>query len=121
MARQANATRACSSLAWGGQTGVLPCRSRRGVLARPDGKPGREPEVGVLGGMVGAIQGVWRDVGLREIGYRIAARFEQQEDVLAIGDPDSAEAHPHAPAQRLDVQQSLGQRFGYEEPADCCR
>ena len=75
----------------------------------------------MLGGMVGAFQGVWRDVGLREVGHRIAARFEEQEDVLAIGDPGSAEAHAHAPAQRLGVQQSLGQRFGHEEPADCSR
>jgi hypothetical protein len=59
---------------------------------------------------------VWRNVGLR-----IAARFEEQEDVLAIGDPYSSEAHPHAAAQLLDVQQSLGQRFGHEEPADCPR
>src|SRR6516162_7015287 len=49
------------------------------------------------------------------------ARLEEQEDVLAIGDPDPAEAHAHAPAQPLDVQQSLGQRLGHKEPADCSR
>ena len=38
----------------GGQSGVLPRPSRRDVLAGPDVVPGREPEIGVLGGMVGA-------------------------------------------------------------------
>src|ERR1700759_398232 len=71
--------------------------------------------------MVGAFQDVWRDVGLREVGYRIAARFEEQKDAFAIGDPASAEADAQAPAQWFDVQQSLGQRFGHEEPADCSR
>jgi hypothetical protein len=78
---------------------MLPRPSRRDVLlARPDAVPGREPEIGVLSGMVGAFQGVWRNVALREVGYRIAARFEEQEDVLAIGDPGSPEEHAHAPA-----------------------
>jgi hypothetical protein len=54
--------------------------------------------------MLGAFQDVWRNVGLREIGSWIAARFEEQEHVLAIGDPDSPEVRAHAPAQRLDVQ-----------------
>jgi len=31
------------------------------------------------------------------------ARLEEQEDILAIGDPDPPEAHAHAPAQPLDV------------------
>src|SRR5262249_16993580 len=104
-----------------GQTRVLPRPSRRDVLARPDRIPGREPEVGVPGGMVGAFQRVQRDLGLREIRDRVAARFEEQEDLLAIGDPGSPEAHAHAPTQRLDVQQSLGQRFGHEKPADRSR
>jgi hypothetical protein len=71
--------------------------------------------------MLGAFQDVLRNVDFREVGYRIAARFEEQEDVLAIGDPSSSEAHAHAPAQPLDVQQSFGKRFGHEEPADCSR
>ena len=77
---------------------MLPRPSRRALLARPDGVPGREPEVGVLGGMVGAFQSAWRDVGFLEVGHRIAAGFEEQEDVFAIGDPVSAEAYAHAPA-----------------------
>jgi len=110
MARQANATRACSSFAWAGRLGVLPRPSRHDVLlARPDTVPGREPEIGVLRGILGAFQDAWRNVRLREVGYRIAARFEEEEDMLAIGDPDSPEAHAHAPAQRLDVQQCFGQ------------
>ena len=71
--------------------------------------------------MLGAFQDVSRNVRLREVGYRIAARLEEQQDVLAIGNPDSSEAHAHAPTQRLDIQQFLGQRFGHEEPADCSR
>ena len=74
------------------------------MLARPDGVPGREPEIGVLGGVVGAFQSMWGDVGLRKVGNWIAARFEEEDDVLAIGDPGSAEAHAHAPVQRLGVQ-----------------
>jgi len=106
----------------GGQVGVLPRPARRDVLlVRADAVPGREPEIGVLGGMLGAFQGVWRNIDLRKVGYRIAAWFEEQEDMLTIGDPDSPEAHAHAPAQRLDVQQSFGQRFGHEKPADCSR
>jgi hypothetical protein len=76
--------------------------------------------VGVVpAGVLGALLGVWRDVALQEVSDRIAAGFEEQEGVLAIGDPDSAEAHAHAPTQRLSVQQSLGQRFWHEEPANC--
>jgi hypothetical protein len=62
-----------------------------------------------------------RYVGLRKVGYWIAARFEQQENILAFGDPTASEAHAHAPAQWLDVQQFLWQRFGYKKPADCSR
>jgi hypothetical protein len=35
----------------------------------------------------------------------------EQNDVLAAGDPDSAEAHPPPPPQRLGVQQSIGHRI----------
>jgi hypothetical protein len=76
---------------------VLPRSSRRAVLARPDGVPGREPEVVMSGRVLGALQRVWRDVCLREVGYRIAARLEEHQDVLAIGNPGSAEAYAHAP------------------------
>jgi hypothetical protein len=103
----------------GGQASVLPRPSRCDVLlVRPDTVPGRGTEIGVLSGMFGAFQNMRRNVGLREIGHRIAARFEEQEDMLAIGDPDSSEAHAHAPAQRLDEHQLFGQRFRDEESAD---
>jgi hypothetical protein len=52
---------------------------------------------------------------------RIAARFEEQDDLLAVGDPGSAEPHAHPSAQRLDVQQSLRQRFGHKESANRSR
>src|SRR5271166_3911874 len=55
----------------------------------------------------GALESVWRNVGLREIGHRIMARLEEQKDVLAIGDPVSPETHAHPPTQRLNVQQPL--------------
>jgi hypothetical protein len=70
--------------------------------------------------MLGAFQDVW-NVGLREVGYRIAARFEEQDDILAISEPDSPEAHAHAPAQPPDEQQPFRQRFRDEETADCSR
>jgi hypothetical protein len=60
-------------------------------------------------------------VGLREIRDRIAARFEEQDDLLTVGDPGSAEPHAHLSAQRLDVQQPLRQRFGQKESADRSR
>jgi hypothetical protein len=103
----------------GGQTGVLPGASRRDVpLVRSDAIPGRESEIGVLGRMLGAFQDIRSNVGFRKVGDRIAARLEQQKNILALGDPTFSEAHAHAPAQSLDVQKLLGQRFGYDELAD---
>jgi hypothetical protein len=57
-------------------------------------------------------------MGLREVGHGISPRLEEQEDVLAVGDPPPAEAHAPAPAQALDVEQPLGERIGHQEPAD---
>src|SRR5438876_9944444 len=75
----------------GGQAGVLPRSSLRGVLlACADAVPGREPEIGMLSGMVGAFEGAWRHVGLREVRYWIAVGFVEQDDVLAIGNPDTS-------------------------------
>jgi hypothetical protein len=42
----------------------------------------------------------------------------EQNDVLAVGDPGSAEAHPHAPPQRLGVEQSIRHRIWNEEAAN---
>jgi hypothetical protein len=56
----------------------------------------------MLGGMFGAFQDVCRKIGLWEVGYRIAVGFKEQDDVLAIGDPESPKAHAHSPAQGLD-------------------
>src|SRR5262249_59437088 len=106
----------------GGKADVLPRPSWCDVLlVGPDAVPGGEPEFGVLGGMLGAFKYARGNIGLREVGDRIEARLEEQEDILAIGNPDPPEAHAHAPTQPLDVQQSLGQRFGHKEPADCSR
>src|SRR5207249_197520 len=84
-----------------GQLNVLPRSSRSTLLVCPDGVPGCESEVGVPSGMLTALQAVWRDVALRKIGHRIVAGFEEQEHVLAIGDPGPAEMYAHAPPQRL--------------------
>jgi hypothetical protein len=62
-----------------------------------------------------------RGLGFREIRDRIAARFEGQDDLLVVGDPGSAEPHAYPSAQRLDVQQSLRQRFGHKESANRSR
>src|SRR5215467_11897093 len=83
------------------QVDVLPCPSRSALLACSDDVPGGESEVGVPRGVVGGIEGVWRDIGLRKVGYRIAAGLEEQDYVFAIGDPGPAEAHAHAAPQRL--------------------
>jgi hypothetical protein len=88
------------------------------LLVRADAVPGRESEIGVLGRMLGAFQDIRSNVGFRKVGDRIAARLKQQKNILAFGDPTFSEAHPHAPAQSLDVQKLLGQRFGYDELAD---
>src|SRR5262249_18234499 len=99
----------CPQLACvGGQFDVLPCCSGRALLSRPDGIPGCEPKVGMMVLVLGNLESVWRDVSLREISHRIVAWFEEQQDVLAISDPVSAEAHAHPPTRWLNVQQSLG-------------
>jgi hypothetical protein len=71
--------------------------------------------------MLTRFQRVSGDAVLREVSDRIAARLVEQDDVLAIGDPPSTEAHPHAPPQRLGVEQSIRQRMCDEEPADSSR
>jgi hypothetical protein len=96
------------------KTGVLPGASRRDVvLICSDAIPGRGPEIGVMSCILGVFQDVWRYVGLRKVGYRLAAGFEQQENILALDDPTPCEAHTHAPTQTLYVQKHLGRRLGY--------
>jgi len=119
MARQANATPCLHSLAWAGRL-VCCMPSRRDVLfVRPDAVPGREPEIGVLGGMSVRSRVCGENVGLREVGYRIRPGSRAGGRV-AIGDPDSPEAHTHAPAQRLDYNSLLGSGSGTRN-ADCSR
>ena len=72
-----------------------------------------------MGRKSAALQSVGRDVALWEVRHRIPAGLEEHEGVLAIGNPASAETHGHPPAQRLDVQESLPQRFVQEKPTDC--
>ena len=82
------------------QISVLPSPSRGdGLGARPDAVPGRGPKVGVLSRMFRPLQDVWRNVGLGEVRHRIAARFEEQDDVLTVRDPASPEPHAHPPPQ----------------------
>jgi hypothetical protein len=69
-----------------------------------DGIPGCEPKIGMMARMFGALESIWRDVGFREIGHRMVARLEEQNDAFAIGDPSATEAHAHSPTQRLNVQ-----------------
>lgn len=90
-----------------GEIDVLLCPSRRTWLTHPNGAPGCEPKIRMAAPMLRALENLWRDLGLREIGHRIVDWFEEQENVL-VGDPDSAEAHTHRPAQRRNIQQSLG-------------
>src|SRR5213594_2156024 len=49
------------------QVHVLPCPSLRALLTRSDGEPGCESEVGMARGVIGALQAVWRDIGLRKV------------------------------------------------------
>jgi hypothetical protein len=52
----------------------------------------------VLSDVLGAFQHMWGNIGLREIGHGITARFEKQEHPFAIGDPASPKAHAEAAA-----------------------
>src|SRR5262249_28970128 len=99
-----------------------PRSSRSNVLlVRSHAIPGGEPELQVLSRIVGPFQHMGRYVGLRKVGHRIAARFEQQENILTFGNPTASEAHAHASAQTLDVQKPFGQWFGYDELAEWSR
>ena len=100
---------------------VLPGASRRAALAAPHGVPRGGPEVVVAGRLLRALQRVRGHVGLRKIRHGIAARLEEQKRAIAIDDPGSPKAYAHPPPQRLDIQQSLRQRFRHEEPADRSR
>jgi hypothetical protein len=91
------------------------------LFAGADGVPGGRPEVAVPGRMIGELQGVWCDVGDREVGDRIAIGLEEQKNMFALGDPGSVETHAHAPTERFDIQEPLRQRFGNEESTDCAR
>lgn len=82
---------------------MLPCSSLSILIACANGIPGRKPEIRMTGSVFGALKGVGRNVGLWKVGHRIVARFEEQKNVFAIGDPGSAEAYSHAQAQRFDV------------------
>jgi hypothetical protein len=73
------------------------------MLACPNRIPGSAPEVVVPGRVLGELQDVRRDVGLREVGDRIPTRFEEQQNVLAIGDPLATEANAHSATRRLNV------------------
>jgi hypothetical protein len=75
----------------------------------------------MLCGVIGLFHDAWGDIALRKVGHRVVPRFEEQKNLLAIGDPGAAEVYAHPSSQRLGIQQSLGQRFGHEKPADCPR
>src|SRR5262245_38377712 len=68
-----------------------------------------------MGDSIFSNEGVGTDVASWEVGHRIAARFVQEHDVLAVGDPFFAEPDAHPAAQRLGEQQSFRQRLGCEE------
>ncbi len=54
--------------------------------------------VGVMpADVLGALEGVGRDVAIREVNHRIAAGVEVQKDI-------SASAEPHVPRQRASLQ-----------------
>src|ERR1700733_11514486 len=101
-----------------GQIGVSPRRSGCVSFTRANVIPGRRPEVAVPVGMLAEMQGAGKNVGLWEVGNRIAIRLEQHKDLLAIGDPRSAETHAHASANWFGIQEPLWQWFGNEESAD---
>jgi hypothetical protein len=46
-----------------------------------------------------SVVGCLDDVGLRKVGHRVVARFEEEEGMLAIGDLRSAQAHTLPPTQ----------------------
>jgi hypothetical protein len=68
------------------------------LLVDPNAVPGRRPKIGVLRDVLGRFQHMWGNIGLREIGHGITARFEKEEHPLAIGDPASPKTHAEAAA-----------------------
>jgi hypothetical protein len=60
----------------------------------------------MLRAMVHAFHHTGINIGLGKVRYRVAARLEEQNGLLAIGYPDTAETHAHASAQWFNEQQS---------------
>jgi hypothetical protein len=76
----------------------------------------------MLGAMVGRGEQSVLDVRTGEIRDRVARRFVQQHDVVALRDGLAAQHHPHPAPQRLGIEQPGGQRLGREEGPDrSCR
>src|SRR4029450_4961225 len=90
------------------QIDMLPRRSRRMLSTRFDAVPGRSAEVGVPGGVPVTLQYFSTDIALWEVGHRIPAWFEEQNDVLTVRDPDAAEAHAHTSPQRPHARNAVG-------------
>ena len=89
----------------GGQIDVLPRAPWRDMLiVRPNAVPGCGPEIAMSGFVLGALQDARSNVGFREVGNRVAARFKQQNHMLAVGDPAPSEANAQAPTQPLGEQ-----------------
>jgi hypothetical protein len=54
------------------------------------------------------------------VGHRVPAGLVRQHEVLAVGDPAAAEAHPRAAAHLLGERQPVWKRITDQEPADRC-
>jgi hypothetical protein len=85
------------------QIGVLPRRSLYATFATPHRIPACRPEIAVPSGMLNRLQDIWTYVRFRKISHWISVGLEKQNDLLAIGDPRSAETYPHASTQRFRV------------------
>lgn len=101
-----------------GRGGELPGGAFGGPVARSHGEPRGVAEILMPGHLVALDQGPGVHVRAGEVGDRVAARFVQQQDVLAVGDPLPVEPHAHTAAQALGEQQAPRQGFGGEEVSD---
>src|SRR5690348_7135818 len=106
----AKAMRPCNSLhGRAGPCAATPRAAQAARLPAPHtSKWARDRHAGWYGP---SVPGRSRDIRFRKVSDRIAAGLEEEEGVLALGNPEAAEASAHAPLQWLDIEQPLRQGF----------
>jgi hypothetical protein len=73
------------------------------MLPDRDGIPGSRAEIAMPCTVPRQLQHPGSNIGLREVSHRIAVWLEEENDVLAVSDPSSSEAHAHTSTQGFGV------------------